>query len=325
MDHVCNLPLILLTAIVAVAAAAFLRRRRKQLLPPSPRGRLPLIGHLHLLRDMPHHSLAGLAKHVGPIMYLELGRVPTVVISSAQLAREVLKSQDHVFCNRPQLISAQYLSFGCSDVTFSKYGPYWRQVRKICVTELLSSKRVSSFERIRAEETNRLVEGLWERSGSRVDLSELVFNLANDVLCRVAFGRRFEEKGLVDVLTETQSLFAGFCIGDFYPDWGWVNSLSGYKRRLEKNLGDLRAVSDKIIREHLNKEKERLVDVDVGGSNEDFVDVLLRVQKSPDLQVPISDDNLKALVLVFGLATRKKSPLLLVPSPNQDYPFLNPN
>lgn len=119
--------------------------------PPSPPS-LPILGHLHLLTDTPHHSLAQLANKLGPIIYLQLGRVPTVVVSSAHYARHVLKTHDHIFCSRPQLIAAQYLSFGCSDVTFSPYGSYWRQARKICVTELLSSRRVNSFNLVRDEE-----------------------------------------------------------------------------------------------------------------------------------------------------------------------------
>lgn len=101
---------------------------------------------------MPHHTLEQLSNRLGPIIYVRLGQVPTVVISSAKLAGKVLKVHDDVFCNRPQLISAQYLSFGCSDVTFSRYGPYWRQARKICVTELLSPRRVNSFKFVRNEE-----------------------------------------------------------------------------------------------------------------------------------------------------------------------------
>ncbi|GAB2297806.1 hypothetical protein Dimus_031893 [Dionaea muscipula] len=273
-------------------------------LPPSP-PKLPIIGHLHHLTDMPHHALFHLSQKLGPIIYLKLGHVPTVVISSAHLAREVLKTHDHLFCNRPQLIAAQYLSFGCSDVTFSLYGPYWRQARKICVTELLSPRRVSSFQLVRFQETGRLLSTVSARSGSPVDLSALFFALANDVVCRVAFGRRLirvsgegeeEEKSLVGVLTEAQELFAGFCLGDFFPDWWWVNSVSGYKRRLERNLKDLRAVCDEIIQEHLMKK------VETGDDGEDFVDVLLRVQKQEDLEVPITDDNLKALVLDMFVA-----------------------
>ncbi|KAI3874010.1 hypothetical protein MKW92_010205 [Papaver armeniacum] len=273
-------------------------------LPPSP-PKLPIIGHLHLVSDMPHHSFSKLAQKHGPIMYLQLGQVPTLVVSSAKLAQEILKTHDHVFSNRPQIIGAQYLSFGCTDITFSRYGPYWRQARKICVTELLSPKRVNSFHLIRNEEVDVLIDSISKLSGSEVDMSEKFFVLANDVLCRVAFGKRFisddESNRLPKVLTVTQELFSGFSIADFYPGLEWINSVTGLKKKLLQNLSDLRSVCDEIISEHMNRNKT----VGSGGGHipapdrEDFVDVLLRVQKAGDLEVPITDDNLKALVLVI--------------------------
>ncbi|KAK8522551.1 hypothetical protein V6N12_056259 [Hibiscus sabdariffa] len=273
------------------------------LTPPSPPS-LPIIGHLHLLTDMPHHTFSKLAEKFGPIIYLRLGQVPTVVVSSPKLARLVLKTHDHVFSNRPRLVSAQYLSFNCSDVTFSPYGSYWRQARKICVTELLSLKRVSSFQLVRDQEVNRLLNTLSTKSGSEANVSELFFSLANDVLCRVAFGRRFTEgvgssdegkkRHLAAVLTETQELFAGMSVGDFFPEWEWIHSVSGYKRKLTKNLEELRRVCDEIIEEHLN--------LNSNSNKEDFVDVLLRVQKQDNLEVAITDDNLKALVLDMFVA-----------------------
>ncbi|CAL1359899.1 unnamed protein product [Linum trigynum] len=279
--------------------------------PPSPAGRLPIIGHLHLLfltGELPHHQLARLAAGLGsPVIKLQLGRVPTVVVSSAQLARYVLRVNDGVFANRPQLVAAQYLSFGCSDVTFSPYGPYWRQVRKICVTELLSPRRVHSFQQVRKEEVDRMVTAVAASSGKETDVSSLLFGLANDVLCRVAFGRRFvsgagegKKKELVGVLTETQELLAGFCLDDFFPGWESATSwITGYQKRLTRNLEDLKEVCDEIIGEHLMKRKDCGDDQEEEEEEEeDFVDVLLKVQRREDLVVPVTDDNLKALILV---------------------------
>ncbi|XP_034201137.1 LOW QUALITY PROTEIN: tryptamine 5-hydroxylase-like [Prunus dulcis] len=281
--------------------------------PPSPTS-LPIIGHLHhllLTEAPPYQSLAHLAQKLGPIIHLQLGRVPTLVISSADLAKLVLKTHDHVFASRPQLVAAQWLSFGCSDVTFSPYGPYWRQARKICVTELLSSKRVTSFHLVRDEEVNRLLSHVARLFGSEVDMSKLLFALANNVLCRVALGKRFiveeeeskskSEDRLVELLSETQALLAGWCVGDFFPEWEWVNWVSGFRRRLKRNLEGLRQVCDEIIQEHLNKTTS-CEGGSGGGSREDFVDVLLRVRQRDDLEVPITDDNLKALVLDMFVA-----------------------
>lgn len=139
------------------------------------------------------------------------------------------------------------------------------------------------------------------QSGLETNMSKMFFSLSNDILCRVAFGRRFKEEGekgeLVDVLTETQELLAGFSVGDFFPGWGWVNSVTGFKRRLKKNLQDLRRVCDEIIEEHLGRRDRRCV-----SEREDLVDVLLRVQQREDLDVAITDDNLKALVLDMFVA-----------------------
>jgi hypothetical protein len=51
---------------------------------PSPCGRLPVIGHLHLLGSLPHVSLRDLAAQHGRdgLMLLRLGAVPTLVVSS---------------------------------------------------------------------------------------------------------------------------------------------------------------------------------------------------------------------------------------------------
>ncbi|CAM8916054.1 unnamed protein product [Rhodiola kirilowii] len=293
--------ILLITTLLIRTLLKLVRSTKSTPLPPSPPHNLPIVGHLPyiLTQPMPHYTFTKLAQTLGPIFRLQLGRVNTVIVSSAHYAQLILKANDHVFSDRPQLLAARILSFGCSDVTFSSYGPYWRQARKICVNELLSARRVSAFHRVRVDEVNRLVENLISRSGTEVNLSEKLFELSNDVLCRVAFGRRFSEgegsrSDLVGVLTETQALLAGFCAGDFFPGWEWVNVVSGMKRRLLKNLEELRKVCDEIIAEHLNSGS--------GYGDEDFVDVLIRVQKREDLQVEITDDNLKALVLDMFVA-----------------------
>lgn len=69
-------------------------------LPPSPL-RLPVIGHLHLMVKEPHQSLQRLAHRMGPVIYLQLGGVPAVVVSSPEAAKEVLKTHDVHCCSRP--------------------------------------------------------------------------------------------------------------------------------------------------------------------------------------------------------------------------------
>ncbi|XP_052138089.1 tryptamine 5-hydroxylase [Oryza glaberrima] len=301
-----SLALLVLSAAYVLVA---LRRSRSssskpRRLPPSPPG-WPVIGHLHLMSGMPHHALAELARTMrAPLFRMRLGSVPAVVISKPDLARAALTTNDAALASRPHLLSGQFLSFGCSDVTFAPAGPYHRMARRVVVSELLSARRVATYGAVRVKELRRLLAHLTKNTSPAkpVDLSECFLNLANDVLCRVAFGRRFphgEGDKLGAVLAEAQDLFAGFTIGDFFPELEPVAStVTGLRRRLKKCLADLREACDVIVDEHISGNRQRIP----GDRDEDFVDVLLRVQKSPDLEVPLTDDNLKALVLDMFVA-----------------------
>jgi len=129
------------------------RKRR----PPGPWG-LPFIGSIHhLLTSQPQAALRELAEKHGPVMYLRLGQVDTVVVSSPEAAQEVLRANDINFASRPSLLAADIICYGNLDIAFSPYGDYWRALRKLCTLELLSARKVKQFAGIRDRETMSLV------------------------------------------------------------------------------------------------------------------------------------------------------------------------
>ncbi|KAH9294003.1 hypothetical protein KI387_040792 [Taxus chinensis] len=110
-------------------------------LPPGPRP-WPLLGNLHQLGDLPHQSLAALAKKYGPVMFLRLGSIPTVVVSSPAMAKEFLKTHDRLFADRPTVSARIYLAYDGKDVAYASYGDYWRQMKKLCTLELLTRNSI---------------------------------------------------------------------------------------------------------------------------------------------------------------------------------------
>lgn len=120
-------------------------------LPPGP-WTLPLIGSLHHLMTEPniHRAMRRLSNQHGPLMTLRLGEVKAMVVSSPEAAQEIMKTHDVAFADRLMNATFRALTFDCNDVAFAPYGERWRQLRKICMLELLSATRVLSFRRIRA-------------------------------------------------------------------------------------------------------------------------------------------------------------------------------
>ncbi|KAF8378203.1 hypothetical protein HHK36_029540 [Tetracentron sinense] len=210
-----------------------LRRSRRLNLPPSP-SKLPIIGNLHQLGTLPHRSLRALSKKYGPLMLLHLGQAPTLVVSSAEMAIEIMKTHDIALANRPITTAAKAIFYGCRDVGFAPYGEYWRQMRKICVQELLSVKRVQSLNYVREEEVAVMIKKISPScsSGATINLSEILISVINNILCRSVLGRKYEEEEgkskFGELSREVHVHLGAFSFGDFFPSLGWMDVLTRF-------------------------------------------------------------------------------------------------
>ena len=114
----------------------FFRSKPKLPYPPGPKG-LPVIGNMLMMGQLTHRGLARLGKQYGGLVHLKMGGLHMVVVSTPEMAREVLQVQDKVFANRPGTVAIRYLTYNRADMAFAHYGPFWRQMRKICIMKVL--------------------------------------------------------------------------------------------------------------------------------------------------------------------------------------------
>jgi hypothetical protein len=162
--------LLLLSVILAAGAVALLQVLKVVLNPVSERAppgpwKLPVIGSMHhLVNVLPHRALKSLADAHGPLMMLQLGQTPLVVVSSKETARLVLKTHDTNFATRPKLLAGEIVGYEWADILFSPSGDYWRKLRQLCAAEILSPKRVLSFRHIREDEVYIRVKTILIRS-----------------------------------------------------------------------------------------------------------------------------------------------------------------
>ncbi|KAJ6865568.1 cytochrome P450 71A1-like [Populus alba x Populus x berolinensis] len=289
-----------------------LTRSRKLNLPPSP-PKLPVIGNIHHLGTLPHRSLQALSEKYGPLMLLHMGHVPTLIVSSAEAAREMMKTHDIVFANRPQTTAASIFFHGCVDVGFSPYGEYWRKLRKISAQELLGPKMVQSFHHVREEEAAGLIDKIRFacHSGTSVNLSEMLISVSSNVVSRCVVGRKADKEGgnsKFGELTRTVTVqLTAFSFGDLFPYLGWMDTLTGLIPRLKATSRALDCFLDQVIEEHRSLES---TDGD-SCAQTGFLQALLQLQKNGNLDVQLTRDNIIAVVLdMFAGGTDTSSTMM---------------
>jgi len=296
MTLLFTIPLLFLLGLV-------FRTRRRLPYPPGPKG-LPIIGNMSLMDQLTHRGLAKLAKQFGGIFHLRIGYLHMVAVSSPDVARQVLQVQDNIFSNRPATIAISYLTYDRADMAFAHYGPFWRQMRKLCVMKLFSRKRAESWESVR-DEVDSTVRDVVANTGKAVNVGELVFSLTRNIIYRAAFGSLSHDgqDEFITILQEFSKLFGAFNIADFIPWLGWADP-QGLNTRLEKARRSLDGFIDHIIDDHINKKKNH---GDVEGDT-DMVDELLafyseeaKVNESDD-SIKLTRDNIKAIIMdvMFG-------------------------
>ncbi|KAH6809408.1 hypothetical protein C2S51_027191 [Perilla frutescens var. frutescens] len=274
-----------------------------RLQPPSP-PRLPILGNLHQLSVLSHRSLQSLGAKHGPLMLLHFGRKPVIIVQSADAASEIMKKHDLNFADKPHTRTIRRIFYDLKDIAAAPYGEYWRKLKSICILQLLSSRRVQSFNFIRDEEIGLLVKKIESCCSSRlpVNLSELFESVTNNVICRAAFGRKYSEglasKKFFMLLRELLHLSASVSIGEFIPWLSWINRVNGFDSRVDKTVKEVDDFLELVIQDHLVGDLESDGDAVNGESRENFfVDILLSIYKDNSIGVSIDKDNIKAIIL----------------------------
>lgn len=290
-------PILLTFVLVLFFACQTSRTSETGKLPPGP-WQLPLIGNLYHLAtagSQPHHSLRNLAKKYGPLMHLRLGQVPTVVVTSTEIASEILKTHDTIFAYRPALLVTTIITYQNSNIAFAPYGSYWRQLRKVCTAELLGAHQVQSLRCIREEEVTNFIKTIYLDEGQPVNLSEKIPFLTYGITARATFGKKTtDQSAFIKVVTEMNSLVSGFCLADLYPSVKILHHLSGLRLRSKKIHSELDRILGNILNDHKKRRAARKFrDEDV---KEDLVDVLLRLQENGEFT--LTDSSIKAVILV---------------------------
>ncbi|KAH9753340.1 Xanthotoxin 5-hydroxylase CYP82C4 [Citrus sinensis] len=213
---------------------------------PEAGGAWPVIGHLHILGgpEPLHRVLGSMADKYGPIFTIKIGINRALVVSSWEMAKECLTTNDKIFASRPKTLAMEILGYNFSMFGSSPYGSYWRETRKIATLELLSKHRLEKLRHVRDYEVKTCLKELyelWDKSKS-----------TNKML--VEMKRWFED-----------TIYA-------LPFLRWLD-IGGDERSMKKTAKELDIVVQGCLEEHKRKRDSR----EMKGEELDFMSVMLSI------------------------------------------------
>lgn len=262
-------------------------------LPPSP-PKLPVIGNLHQLGALVHHSFLSLARRYGDsLMLLYIGSVPSLVVSSSEAAQAIMKTHDIAFASRADTRMFRTITFNLKKITMAPYDEYWRQAKSILTLQLLSNKKVQSYHGLREKVIADCVDKITKSflSNKPADMSDLFTSLANDVTYNEGeIGKKFKL-----LLQEFSEVLGSFYFEDSIPLLAVVDRLRGLTAKVDRvaaGMNDfLQAVVDETIHK-LSSNPDGIGEDGVGT----FIEALLKVQKEDISGITVDADVIKALL-----------------------------
>ncbi|CAI8602341.1 unnamed protein product [Vicia faba] len=281
-----------------IAITLFHRTKTHINLPPGP-SLLTLIRNASELGKLkPQHLLAKYSKIYGPIMHLKLGQITTFVISSPEIAQQVLQTHDLFLSDRtiPQAVAV--LDHQHFSLPFMPACDLWRDLKKICKNHLFSSKTLDASYQLRC---NKLQDFLCDidrssKRGEAVDIGRAAFKTTLNFLSNTFFSMDFansagETDEYKDIIENLVRVIGTPNLVDFFPALRMFDP-QGIKGISTTYLEKLLQIIDSYTTNRLKlRESENYIPKD------DMLDMLLNISQDNGQKM----DNIKIKHLFLDL------------------------
>ncbi|PIA56147.1 hypothetical protein AQUCO_00700476v1 [Aquilegia coerulea] len=288
-------------------------RRESSIGRPAPEasGAWPIIGHLRLLggSELPHKTLGALADKYGPVFMIRIGVHPALVVSSWEVAKECYTTNDKTFASRPNSTAAEILGYNYVMFGFAPYGPYWRELRKIMMSELFSTRRLGLLKHVPDSEIKTSIKELYmlcvnhnKTNGPvSIEMKHWFGDLSLNVILRMIVGKRYfgaasdddesEARRCHKAMRDFMKISGVFIIDDAIPYLRWLD-LQGYKKKMNNISKELDCLFQGWLEE---KQGKRLSGE--AKDEQDFMDVLMSKLEHTKISEYDNDTIIKAACL----------------------------
>ncbi|XP_058735189.1 geraniol 8-hydroxylase-like [Vicia villosa] len=275
-------------------------------LPPGPTP-LPLIGNLHQLGKSPHKSLAKLAEIHGPLMTLKLGQVTTIVVSSPNMAKQILQTHDNILSNRAIPGAVKVHDHHKYNMAFIPIAPLWRELRKICNNQLFSNKTLDESKGIRLQKLKDCLNDINQSSlmNEAVNIGDMVFKTSINLLSNTIFSVDLVQSS--DSVGDFKELILNILkecgkpnIADLFPALNMFDfDLQGIKRRNAVHAQKVFDIFQRLIDERLKLREEQGFD-----TKSDMLRTLLDIAEDHSQEMSIAKiPHLSLTLFIAGTDT----------------------
>ncbi|KAF2294810.1 hypothetical protein GH714_019948 [Hevea brasiliensis] len=194
--------------------------------------------------------MGALADKYGPIFTIRVGVHTVLLVSSSEVAKELFTANDVKVTFRPALVAAKLMGYNYALFPFNPGGPYWREARKISISELLSNRRPELLKHIRIGEVETFIKELYKAWKDRktVEMKQWFSDLNLNVLLRIIIGKKYfgagavgdEKKGrrFQEGITMLFHYLGTLVLRDAVPFLGWMD-VGGHEKAMKKTAREL--------------------------------------------------------------------------------------
>ncbi|GAA0173302.1 oxygenase [Lithospermum erythrorhizon] len=253
-----------------------LMKKKKRPLPPGP-GFFSTIRILFSSSQNAHAVIAKLANIYGPIMTIKLGGITSIVISSPEMAKDFIQQNTQSLSGKFILSSLNgKINYQDAIPWLSAIDP-WIKVRKMCKSEIFSTKRLDELQVQRYQVLDEMVKTIVDacKHGELVSIKMLVFGTKFNMVSKNLFSGdsiSLRSKAMEE-MKETMDGIAKFTtkpnVGDYFPFLN-VFDLQGIGRNVIVYYNRLYDFLDGVIDQ---RKKQREAGLSL--KNGDFLDFLL--------------------------------------------------
>ncbi|KAF8012000.1 hypothetical protein BT93_I0198 [Corymbia citriodora subsp. variegata] len=252
------------------------------------------------------------------IACIRLGNVHVIPVTCPEIAREFLKKHDAKFSSRPTSMATRTYSGGFLTTILTPYGNQWMKMRRVLVSEIISSARHHWLKDKRTEEANNLVKYIYNRSKSSsrtVNVRTATRQYTGNVIRKLMFSKRYfreervdggptiaEEEHVEAIFTILRYLYA-FCISDYFP-WLVGLDLDGHEKFVKEAISTVNNYHDPIIDARIRKWRRfgNWNKESTSNDPQDFLDVLVTLKDSEGKPL-LTPEEIKAQITEIMFAT----------------------